>query len=105
MNQPITWDQIDDLVHQLKQVAAAAHKAAAALTRHQVKPFNRIHTLESQRNELNLAVTKAAKSLDQYTKQLRARQAQATDSNPSNHPGALPSGSSDQPIRNPNLPQ
>ena len=73
---PITWDQIDDLVYQLKQVADAAKKAAATLTRHQVKPINRINTLQAQRHELDKSHSKALYALDRYTSQLRSRHEQ-----------------------------
>ena len=80
MSQPITWDQIEDLVHQLKQVGEAAKKAAATLTRHQVKPINRIKTLEAQRNELDKATSNALRSLDRYQTQLRSRLPQELES-------------------------
>lgn len=91
---PITWDQIEDLVYQLKQVAESAKKAAATLTRHQIKPINRIKTLETQHHELNRATSKAIKSLLQYTSQLRVQHDQGT--HPEDHPSALPTGASDK---------
>lgn len=96
--EPITWDQIEALVFQLKQVAQAAHKAAASLTRHQIQPTNRIKTLETQRHELDKSCEQALRSLDRYTSQLRHRY-------PENHPGALPSGAPDQPGRDPEVSQ
>lgn len=67
-------ETIQALLLQLKSIRTQAKKVAATLTRHQVKPNNRILTLESQSNELNNATASALKSVRGYTEYLRARQ-------------------------------
>jgi len=100
------WEQHYALLHHLNQVAEAARKAAQALKKQQVKPTNRIRTLEAQRHELDKTTAAALFQLDRYTRQLRARLEQESNStDPEDHPGALPSGASDRPRRNPEMPQ